>query len=237
MGHRGGWRERARVRPPMRQISALILLAVVIGLTLASTAMAYRQPTGEERGQIQAATDRQVPDQAGPLKDVRVSSNGRWATASIQALVAPGQLQPAPGIYRLASSPIWNLVYSRSEICVGAVTSNFGMPRSIGLNLGLTLCSRNQAPHPPRRHAHWRKCGSQPNRGAGWYYVRALRLHCQKARGLAKRFFHKSGIVVGVTYIQGFICQANPAGIESLNVACRRERGNRVQKVRFLVGA
>ncbi len=85
---------------------------------------------------------------------------------------------------------------------------------------------------PRRVPARWRKCGSQRHRGAGWYYVRALRIHCAKARAVARSYSRTFG---GRPY--GFTCERHRAGIESANVYCHRFKNGRLQRVRFLVGA
>ena len=77
---------------------------------------------------------------------------------------------------------------------------------------------------------YWRKCGSQPQTGAGWYYVKAHNISCRKARRVARRYqFDRTPF--------GFSCQSRPTGIESSRYFCRRELNGRVQKVRFTYGA
>ncbi len=83
---------------------------------------------------------------------------------------------------------------------------------------------------------YWRKCGSQPGGGAGWYRVKAHNLYCGKARAVAKRYTY------GLAYNPapeplGFSCQRRRVGYESSRVACRRDSGRHIQKVRFTFGA
>lgn len=90
--------------------------------------------------------------------------------------------------------------------------------------------------HRATASAYWRKCGSQPRPGAGWYRVRAHGLYCRKARAVAKRY------VYGLAYNPspsplGFSCRHRRIGYELSRAACRRVIGGRVQKVRFLFGA
>lgn len=78
---------------------------------------------------------------------------------------------------------------------------------------------------------YWRKCGSQHHPGAGWYHVKAHGIGCAKARAVAR---HWRGPETSPLH---FNCQYHSAGYELGNIACRRERGRLVQKVRFQVGA
>ena len=77
---------------------------------------------------------------------------------------------------------------------------------------------------------YWRKCGSQPQTGAGWYWVKAHNISCRKARRVARRYqFDRTPF--------GFSCQSRQTGIESSRYFCRRDLNGRIQKVRFTYGA
>lgn len=78
---------------------------------------------------------------------------------------------------------------------------------------------------------YWRPCGNQPRAGAGWYHVRAHNIGCGPARTVAHRFTFSGKDP------PGFTCQEFNAGIELERVACRRDEGGRIQKVRFQFGA
>jgi len=84
--------------------------------------------------------------------------------------------------------------------------------------------------------AYWRKCGSQPLAGAGWYRVRAHGLYCRKARAVAKRYTYGLAHNPSPSPL-GFSCRHRRIGYELNRVACRRTVGGGVQKVRFLFGA
>ena len=84
----------------------------------------------------------------------------------------------------------------------------------------------------PARAAYWHRCGSQPQRGAGWYRVRAHNLRCGKARAVARRYTHSFN-----SRPLGFSCQSRRRGYELSVVRCRRDLSHRVQKVQFQVGA
>lgn len=78
----------------------------------------------------------------------------------------------------------------------------------------------------------WRKCGDQPQLGAGWYNVRAHNISCRKARAVAKEY----GFAANTTPF-GFACQDRLIGYETTKAACRRNRDGLIQKVRFEYGA
>lgn len=79
---------------------------------------------------------------------------------------------------------------------------------------------------------YWRKCGDQHVRGAMWYDVKAHRMHCGKARGIAHRYVWQ-----GDYSPAGFSCQSFRTGYETSRVACYRANRRGVQKVRFSFGA
>jgi hypothetical protein len=79
---------------------------------------------------------------------------------------------------------------------------------------------------------YWRKCGSQPQEGAGWYRVRAHNVRCGKARDVARIYTYR-----GDRSPLGFSCQSRRIGYELSVVRCRRDLRSRVQKVQFQIGA
>jgi hypothetical protein len=85
--------------------------------------------------------------------------------------------------------------------------------------------------------AYWRGCGSQPNRGAGWYDVEAHGIGCEKARRVARLYTAEIFAGYQDPSPDGFACQRNRVGYELVRVACRRVEDGRVQKVRFSYGA
>jgi hypothetical protein len=84
---------------------------------------------------------------------------------------------------------------------------------------------------------YWRKCGSQPGGGAGWYHARAHNLGCGKARTVAQRWTDQ--VLAGNRSPEplGFTCNDSRTGYEVSQVTCRREVDGTVQKVRFEFGA
>lgn len=111
----------------------------------AVAASAYRAPTEQELAEINAATSRspEINHEYTPvLSDVRVSSEGMWARATIGGLVGPGIEQDAVGIYRAGPAPEWTLKRVGNQFCAGSVLSRLGMPRAVGLDLGFRLCPR-----------------------------------------------------------------------------------------------
>jgi hypothetical protein len=84
---------------------------------------------------------------------------------------------------------------------------------------------------------YWRKCGSQPGGGAGWYHARAHSIGCGKARTVAQRW--TSQVLAGNRSPEplGFTCNDRRTGYEVSQVTCRRALSGRVQKVRFEFGA
>ena len=84
----------------------------------------------------------------------------------------------------------------------------------------------------PAAADYWRKCGDQPQLGAGWYNVRAHNIGCRKARAVAKAY----GFAANTTPF-GFSCQDRLVGYETAKAACRRNRDGLIQKVRFEYGA
>ena len=116
-------------------------------MVCAPTASAYRAPSEQELAEITAATSRspEINHEYTPvLSDVRVSSEGEWASATIKGPVGSGIEQDAIGIYRAAPAPQWTLEKVSNEFCVGPVLSNLGMPRTVGLELGFSPCARSR---------------------------------------------------------------------------------------------
>ena len=127
------------------RLPTFLAAIVLAGLVCASAASAYRAPTEQELAEITAATNRspEINHEYTPvLSDVRVSSEGEWATATISGSVGPGVEQDAIGIYRAGPTPQWTLEKVGNEFCVGPVLSKLGMPRAVGLELGFKLCPR-----------------------------------------------------------------------------------------------
>lgn len=150
----------------MKRLSGLALLALLACLVLATAAFAYRSPTGDERAAIQAATDRSsdVPEQSRPISDVRVDSTGTWAMATIY---------PEFGIYRATADASWEVEAVGHGFCIGSYTSDLGMPRSVGRNLGLLPCPKS------REHRHERVVLGDRSfaiNGLGWGQVRPHRI-------------------------------------------------------------
>jgi len=84
--------------------------------------------------------------------------------------------------------------------------------------------------------AYWRKCGSQPHGGFGWYHVKAHNTFCGKARAVARRYTY--GLIYNPSPEPlGFSCRDRQTGYEVSRAACRRISGHRIQKVRFIFGA
>jgi hypothetical protein len=84
----------------------------------------------------------------------------------------------------------------------------------------------------PASAKYWQKCGGQHKRGAAWFAVKSHNVPCGKARGVAHRYtWHQDRSPAG------FSCRETQIGDEVWRVACRRNAGNRVQKVRFSFGA
>ena len=80
----------------------------------------------------------------------------------------------------------------------------------------------------------WKRCGSKPGQGAGWYNVRANHVSCKDARAVARKYWNNGGPehvrVDGVTYH----CSDEQIGDEVSRVRCN---ASNERKVRFKVGA
>ena len=146
------------VEAPLSRLSDMKRTLLVAALwllpsLLPSNVSAWRPPTGEEHAELQAAADRsrEVPPQSRPISDVHIATNGPWAMATIHAIVAPGQVQQAVGLFEQRNEPYWRVRAVKSEVCVGRYTSRLGMSRSVGRNLGLRTCTRPPSPEAPRR--------------------------------------------------------------------------------------
>lgn len=105
---------------------------------------------------------------------------------------------------------------------------------AVGL-LATALSSASAA--ETRAAAHWRHCGNQPSPGAGWYQVKALRIGCAKARGVARHYTASRFAGNESPAPFGFSCNEMQVGYELTEVACRRSVGGMIQKVRFEYGA
>jgi hypothetical protein len=79
--------------------------------------------------------------------------------------------------------------------------------------------------------SHFRKCGDQPGRGAGWYNVKAANVKCATARKVAKQFWF------GDPGPLGFRCDSNQIGTELSRAKCVRRRSGQKQIVKFEYGA
>jgi hypothetical protein len=79
--------------------------------------------------------------------------------------------------------------------------------------------------------SHFRKCGDQSGRGAGWYNVKAANVKCATARKVAKQFWF------GDPGPLGFRCDTDQIGTELSRAKCVRRRSGQKQIVKFEYGA
>jgi hypothetical protein len=89
----------------------------------------------------------------------------------------------------------------------------------------------------PASADYWRQCGDQPGGGAGWYDAKAHNIGCRKARTVAQRWTNQAFAGDRSPDPLGFSCNKNRVGYEVSQIACRRQIGGKVQKVRFEFGA
>lgn len=73
------------------------------------------------------------------LRDIRVSRDGRWATAVIHPDLPPNQAQDAIGVYKLQATDA-EQVQLGSELCFDSSLSRLGMSRATSRNLGIPKC-------------------------------------------------------------------------------------------------
>jgi hypothetical protein len=110
-----------------RNVARVAVLAVILlCLTLAASAMAWRAPTGTERAAItQAAMSNTPPHKKVHVSNIHVSTVGPWASAEVT-------ISPLG-----ASTDILHQVHSKWIIvCNGTAVDSCVMPRKDKRNLG-----------------------------------------------------------------------------------------------------
>lgn len=127
----------------MRRRLTFLILVAGAALALPSTlAIASRPPTGKESQELQAAAANHdgVSTTYFTLGDVRVSTIGPWASATLNHPYRGVELK-AEAVFRERPRG-WRLEASGSGgICIGPGLSALGLSHAIGEDLGLPYCS------------------------------------------------------------------------------------------------
>jgi hypothetical protein len=79
---------------------------------------------------------------------------------------------------------------------------------------------------------HFRKCGDQKSRGAGWFDAKAAGVDCRTARQVARQYTWQ-----GVKRPKGFRCDDDRIATEIWRVKCRRTESGHRDLVKFKFGA
>jgi hypothetical protein len=99
---------------------------------------------------------------------------------------------------------------------------------AVGLALAPTALAGSAHGHGWEHH-----CGSQSQRGAGWFNVRSYNVGCHNARRLARRYTFG-----GPGDPPNWRCREKPIGeTEEVRVDCTRNDRGQHEHVRFIVGA
>jgi hypothetical protein len=79
---------------------------------------------------------------------------------------------------------------------------------------------------------HFRKCGDQKSKGAGWFDAKAAGVDCRTARQVARQYTWQ-----GVKNPKGFRCDDDRIATEIWRVKCRRSESGHRDLVKFKFGA